>query len=87
MANAAKPGADLLWAFQLHREHGALSKRLTLLEKATAQQQDRTTAEERSAHAAYDQRLDALARQLQTLQESEVTEQVAGLASELRATR
>jgi hypothetical protein len=87
MANAAKPGADLLWAFQLHREHGALSKRLTLLEKATAQQQDRTTAEEQSARAAYDQRLDALARQLQTLQESEVTEQVAGLASELRATR
>ena len=54
MANPAKPGADLLWAFQLHREHGALSKRLTLLEKATAQQQDRTTAEEQSARAAYD---------------------------------
>jgi predicted nucleic acid-binding Zn-ribbon protein len=87
MANAAKPGADLLWAFQLHREHGALSKRLKALESTTSQQQERLTVDEHNARAAYDQRLDALARQLQTLQESEVAEQVAGLASELRATR
>jgi predicted nucleic acid-binding Zn-ribbon protein len=87
MANAAKPGADLLWAFQLHREHGALSKRLKALESTTSQQQERLTVDEQNARAAYDQRLDALARQLQTLQESEVAEQVAGLASELRATR
>jgi hypothetical protein len=87
MANAAKPGADLLWAFQLHREHGALAKRLKVLENTTAQQQERISADEQSARAAYDQRLDALTRQLQTLQESEVTEQVAGLASELRTTR
>jgi hypothetical protein len=87
MANVAKPGADLLWAFQLHREHGALSKRLKALENTTTQQQERTSADEQSARSAYDQRLDALTRQLQTLQESEVTEQVAGLASELRTTR
>ena len=87
MANAAKPGADLLWAFQLHREHGALSKRLKALENTTTQQQERFSANEQSARSAYDQRLDALARQLQSLQESEVTEQVAGLASELRVTR
>jgi hypothetical protein len=87
MANAAKPGADLLWAFQLHREHGALSKRLKVLESTTTQQQDRITADEQNARAAYDQRLDVLARQLQTLHESEVTEQVACLASELRTTR
>ena len=87
MANVAKPGADLLWAFQLHREHGALSKRLKALENTTNQQQERISADEQSARSAYDQRLDALTRQLQTLQESEVTEQVAGLASELRTTR
>jgi predicted nucleic acid-binding Zn-ribbon protein len=87
MANAAKPGADLLWAFQLHREHGALSKRLKALESTTTQHQERMTADEQNARVAYDQRLNALARQLQTLQESEVTEQVAGLAGELRATR
>jgi hypothetical protein len=87
MANAAKPGADLLWAFQLHREHGALSRRLKALESTTAQQQDRIKADEDNARSAYDKRLDALARQVQTIQESEVTEQVAGLASELRATR
>jgi hypothetical protein len=83
----AKPGADLLWAFQLHREHGALAKRLKALENTTTQQQERISADEQSARSAYDQRLDALARQLQSLQESEVTEQVAGLASELRVTR
>lgn len=87
MVNAAKPGADLLWAFQLHREHGALAKRLKVLEDTTAQQQERISADEQSARSAYDQRLDALTRQLQTLQESEVTEQVAGLASEVRTTR
>jgi hypothetical protein len=87
MASAAKPGADLLWAFQLHREHGALSKRLKAVENTTTQQQERIAADEQSARSAYDQRLDALTRQLQTLQESEVTEQVAGLAGELRATR
>ena len=87
MASAAKPGADLLWAFQLHREHGALSKRLKALENMTTQQQERIAADEQSARSAYDQRLDTLTRQLQTLQESEVTEQVAGLAGELRATR
>lgn len=87
MANAVKPGADLLWAFQLHREHGALSKRLKALENTTTQQQQRNSADEQSARSAYDQRLDALTRQLQTLQGSEVTEQVAGLAGELRATR
>ena len=87
MATAAKPGADLLWAFQLHRENGALSKRLKALENSTTQQQDRIAASEQERHSAHKERFDALAKQLQSLQESDVTEQVAGLASELRATR
>ena len=87
MAAAAKPGADLLWAFQLHREHGALSKRLKALESMTAQRQDRIAESEQNARSAHDERFEALARQLQTLQGSDVIEQVAGLASEIRATR
>lgn len=87
MANTAKPGADLLWAFQLHRENGALSKRLKALESMTTQQQDRIVAHEQNIRSAQDERLQALAKQIQSLQESDVTEQIAGLASELRATR
>jgi hypothetical protein len=46
MENTMKPGADLLWAFQLHREHRALSKRLTAVEATAAKHQDKVTASE-----------------------------------------
>lgn len=87
MEGTAKPGADLLWAFQLHREHRALSKRLTAVETSAARQQDRITASEQSARSAQHERVDALTGRLRKLEDADVSEQVAGLAGELRATR
>lgn len=83
----AKPGADLLWAFQLHREHRALAKRLTAVETSTAHQQERITASEQNAHADQHERVDAFTERLRKLEDADVSEQVAGLASELRVTR
>jgi len=87
MEAAAKPGADLLWAFQLHREHHALAKRLTAVETNAAQQKERVTVVEQNAHSNQHERVDALTQRLRKLEDAEVTEQVAGLASELRTTR
>jgi hypothetical protein len=87
MEAAAKSGADLLWAFQLHREHRALAKRLTAVETNAAQQKDRITVAEQNAHSNQHERVDALTQRLRNLEDAEVTEQVAGLASELRTTR
>ncbi|KAM0700689.1 hypothetical protein Q7P35_012410 [Cladosporium inversicolor] len=87
MEVTAKPGADLLWAFQLHREHRALAKRLTAVEASTAHQQERITASEKNAHADQHERVDALTERLRKLEDADVSEQVAGLASELRVTR
>jgi hypothetical protein len=87
MEVAAKPGADLLWAFQLHREHRALAKRLTVVETSTAQQQERITASEQNTHSDQRGRVDALTERLRKLEDADVSEQVAGLAGELRITR
>ena len=87
MEVTAKPGADLLWAFQLHREHRALSKRLTIVESSAAQQQERITASEQNAHLDQNGRIEALTERLRKLEDADVSEQVAGLASELRTTR
>lgn len=87
MEGAAKPGADLLWAFQLHREHRALAKRLTAVEASTSRQNDRITASEQNAHPAQQERVDVLTVRLRELEDSDTNEQVAGLASELRGTR
>lgn len=86
MEVTAKPGADLLWAFQLHREHRALSKRLTAVEASAAQQQERNTASEQNSHSDQHGRLDALLERLRKLEDADVGEQVAGLAGELRVT-
>ena len=83
----AKPGADLLWAFQLHREHRALAKRLTAVETSTAEQQERITASEQSTHSDQHERVDALTERLRKFEDTDVSEQVAGLAGELRTTR
>jgi archaellum component FlaC len=87
MESTVKPGADLLWAFQLHREHRALSKRLTAVEATAAKHQDKVTASEQKLHAAQHERVDALAERLRKLEDSDISEQVAGLASELRGSR
>jgi len=87
MEVAAKPGADLLWAFQLHREHRALAKRLTIVETSTTHQQERITASEQNAHSDQHGRVDALTERLRKLEDADVSEQVAGLAGELRITR
>jgi hypothetical protein len=87
MESTVKPGADLLWAFQLHREHRALSKRLTAVEASAAKQQDKITTSEQKLHTAQQERIDAIAERLRTVEDSDVSEQVAGLASELRGTR
>lgn len=87
MEVTAKPGADLLWAFQLHREHRALAKRLTAVEASAAQQQERITASEQTAHSDQHERVDALTERLRKLEDADVSEQVAGLAGELRVTR
>jgi hypothetical protein len=87
MEATARPGADLLWAFQLHREHRALSKRLTAVETSTSKQKERLTVAEQSVHSDQHERVDALTQRLRKLEDAEVTEQVAGLASELRTTR
>lgn len=87
MEGATKPGADLLWAFQLHREHRALAKRLIAAEASTARQNDRITAGEQSAHPAQQERVDALTVRLRKLEDSDTNEQVARLASELRGAR
>lgn len=87
MEVTAKPGADLLWAFQLHREHRALVKRLTAVEASAAQQQERITASKRTAHSDQHERVDALTERLRKLEDADVSEQVAGLASELRVSR
>lgn len=87
MEVTAKPGADLLWAFQLHREHRALSKRLTAVETSAAQQQERIAASEQNIRSEQHGRIDALTERLRKLESADVSEQVAGLASELRTTR
>lgn len=87
MEVTAKPGADLLWAFQLHREHRALAKRLTAVETSAAQQQERIVASEQNAHSDQHERVDALTERLRKLEDADVSEQVAGLASELRVSR
>jgi hypothetical protein len=87
MDSTVKPGADLLWAFQLHREHLALSKRLTAVEASAAKQQDKITASEQKFHTAQQERIDALAERLRKIEDSDVSEQIAGLAGELRGTR
>ena len=87
MEVTAKPGADLLWAFQLHREHRALAKRLTAVETSAAQQQERIVASGQNAHSNQHERVDALTERLRKLEDADVSEQVAGLASELRVTR
>jgi uncharacterized coiled-coil protein SlyX len=87
MEVTAKPGADLLWAFQLHREHRALAKRLTAVETSTAHQQERITASEQKAHPDQHGRVDALTERLRKLEDADVSEQVAELADELRVTR
>lgn len=87
MEVTAKPGADLLWAFQLHREHRALAKRLTAVETSAAHQQERITASEQNAHSDQHGRVDALTERLRKLEDADVSEQVAGLAGELRVTR
>jgi hypothetical protein len=88
MEVAAKPGADLLWAFQLHREHRALAKRLTTVETSTAHQQERITAsEQKNTHSDQHERVDALTERLRKLEDADVSEQVAGLTGELRITR
>jgi hypothetical protein len=87
MEVTAKPGADLLWAFQLHREHRALAKRLTAVETSVAHQQERITASEQTAHSDQHGRVDALTERLRKLEDADVSEQVAGLAGELRVTR
>ena len=87
MEVTAKPGADLLWAFQLHREHRALSKRLAAVETSTSNQQERITASEHTAQSHQHERFDALTERLRKLEDADVSEQIAGLASELRTTR
>lgn len=87
MEVTAKPGADLLWAFQLHREHRALAKRLTVVETSTTQQQERITASEQNAHSDQHGRVDALIERVRKLEDADLSEQVAGLAGELRVTR
>jgi uncharacterized coiled-coil protein SlyX len=87
MEGAVKPGADLLWAFQLHREHRVLSKRLTAIEANTAKQQEQIAASEQQAHHAEKEHINALTERLRKLEDAEISEQVAGLADELRGTR
>lgn len=87
MEVTAKPGADLLWAFQLHREHRALAKRLTSVETSIAQQQERIAASEQNANSDQHGRVDALTERLRKLEDADVSEQVAGLAGELRVVR
>jgi len=87
MEGAVKPGADLLWAFQLHREHRALSKRLTAVETSAAKQKEQIAAAEQNAHSQQHGRVNALTERLRKLEDADASEQVAGLAAELRATR
>lgn len=87
MASPAKPATDLLWAYQMKREHRYLQERLHTLESTFTKQDKRIAAAENNDGSTQDARITEISNQVRTLQESDVTEQIAGLAGELRDTR
>lgn len=104
MAQLPKPAAELMWAYQLQREHRHLLERLKALEatseeqnnllerlkalEATSKEQDsRIKASQGSISSDVDAKIAALAQRIKSLENSEFSEQVAGLAHELREVR
>ncbi|KAM0722544.1 hypothetical protein Q7P37_001985 [Cladosporium fusiforme] len=87
MASPIKPATDLLWAYQMKREHRYLSDRLSTLEATLTKQDTRIAATENSDSSAQDARITEISNQVRSLQETDVAERLAGLASELRETR
>ena len=87
MEATAKPGAGLLWAFELHRENQVLSKRLKAIETTTAKQQEQITSNEQNADLAQQKRLDLLIKRLDKLEHSDLNAQIAGLTSQFQSTQ
>lgn len=87
MDASAKPGAGLLWAFELHRENQILSKRLKAIETTTAKQQEQITNSEQNADLVQQKRLDSLIERLDKLEHGELNAQVAVLTSQLQSTQ
>lgn len=87
MEATAKPGAGLLWAFELHRENQVLSKRLKAVETTTAKHQEQITDSQQNVDNAQQKRLDALTERLNKLEHSDVNAQIAGLTSQVQSTQ
>lgn len=87
MEASAKPGAGLLWAFELHRENQVLSKRLKAIETTTAKQQEQITNSEQNADLVQQKSLDSLIERLDKLEHGELNAQVAVLTSQLQSTQ
>lgn len=87
MASARESATDLLWAYQIKREHRFLAQRINTLETALEEQNKRNSAAETNDGAAQDARITELSTEVKALQDSDLTERIAGLAGELRETR
>ena len=69
MSSQPKAATDLLWAYQLKREHQHLLTRIHAIETASRRQDNRITVAEQSASKARDADVSTLAKQVQTLQD------------------
>lgn len=87
MASPRESATDLLWAYQIKREHRFLAQRIDALEAALWEQNKRISTAETNSGAAQATRITELSKELKTLRDSDITEQIAGLAGELRDTR
>ena len=69
MSVQTKAATDLLWAYQLKREHQHLLTRIQAIETASTRQDDRITATEQLADKRRDTDVSTLAKQVQALQD------------------